>query len=118
MKQSLWLTGLGSTTFDDCIRGLYALQDLARSYLRNSDVQFSWDINHRVGTSFPAIQFQNRLFSVVSDVPDEHRVQLHHSIDPSRRMQGVWEGSTLVHVQDNVVEYYERAETKHGGRQK
>ena len=118
MKQSLRLTGLGSKTFQECFMGLHALQELVKSKPYCHEIRFAWDVDARVGYGFSAMYFQNRLFSLISETAGEARVLLHPAIDPTGEMQRMWEGDTFVHVQDNVVEYYERTEDKQGGRSK
>ena len=96
--------------------GLNALQELVKTTPYCNEIRFAWDVDARVGFGFPAMYFQNRLFSLVGETGEDPRVLLHPAIDPSGEMKKVWEGDTFVHVQDNVVEYYERTEEKHGGR--
>ena len=118
MKQSVRLTGLGSKAFQECFIGLNALQELMKTSPYCNDIHLGWDIDARVGYGFPAMYFQNRLFSLISETGGDPRVSLHPVIDPTGEMQKVWEGDTFMHVQDNVVEYYEKTEEKQGGRSK
>ncbi|KAK7024526.1 hypothetical protein VNI00_016201 [Paramarasmius palmivorus] len=107
VQQKVVLTGLDSPTFSVAMEGLSNVERALRSHIRddtNTPLPEIADHNTKILIS-------NRYFTSKRLANDEEHIGFTNEIDPKGILER-FRGDSLVHTNDNVVEYYERRTNK------
>jgi hypothetical protein len=108
MRQAVSLTGLGSTTFNEGIQSIIAIEDIFSRQVGDQNME-PW----KVGTwqDWQTIYLSNRYFSSCKNHRNLQSVPFHHFVDPDGTLATISNSrNDLVHCADNVVEYYEMSD--------
>lgn len=111
MKQSVALTGLGLPLFADCLSGINALRDVMVAHLGHANMS-DWEPTMIQG--YPVIHLSNRYLSTQQEALGQDQAVMTKDVDPMGILGRMQERQNMVHVQDNVVEYYERRANERG----
>lgn len=114
-KQSLTITGFGSSMFEQSINGLKRLHTAATSMLpRGLHVQ-AWQEAEYAG--YTSLSLSNRYFTIASHARGDGLCEFDANVDPKGILRSVILSSAhpskgratkVVHTEDNVVSYYKR----------
>ena len=102
-KQSIVLTGLGSTAFDANVNAIMEIHSYLSDNLPVGVLQ-SWQPKRE--SDYACLEFSNRYMTKLADATGFSEVALGQYVDPNNVIK-----NTLVegrHTEDNVVLYFER----------
>ncbi|KAH8074204.1 hypothetical protein BXZ70DRAFT_1013197 [Cristinia sonorae] len=108
-KQSVKITGLGLEEFDQALKGIQALRDVVSSQYDYTTLT-PWKVETE--RTFSTLEASNRYFSSSHEASGQETVTLGKQVDPMGILLKIGQELRSVHVQDNVVAYYERAVNK------
>ena len=100
------LTGFGSDIIKKAIDNIRYIHGLFDQEFMQGELE-AWTPG-RFG-QFDAIDISNRYFTRRSDMNGEAPIQFSHAIDPENILTNAL-SNDFVHIQENVVEYYEAVE--------
>lgn len=108
MRQAITVTGLGSSTFDDSIRSILAIEETFSRQVGDRKLA-PW----KTGTylDWVTIYLSNRYFTPRRGHPNIQPVPFDRLVDPDGTLEAL-AGEDRVHCMDNVVEYYELTKDK------
>jgi hypothetical protein len=100
------LTGFGSDTMEKAIENIYYIHGLFNQEFMQGELE-AWT----PGTfgQFNAIDISNRYFTRRGDMNGEAPIQFSHAVDPENILTKAL-SKDFVHIQENVVKYYEAVE--------
>lgn len=110
MRQSVMLTGLSSPKFDEAIASIYEIQDMFRRTAVEGTLE-EWTPS--IFQKHLSIDIGNRYFTPRQHALQDQQIAFSPSIDPHNILSEAM-GDQFVHVEENLVEYYE-AHKKNGG---
>lgn len=100
------LSGLGSASFERGLDGLKALHAVIASRIDKDCAPLS--VADQDSEGFSTLRFSNRYFTDGRDAKEQERVAFTADQDPLQVLANIARDKQLFHLQDNVVEYYER----------
>ena len=100
------LTGFGSDIIKKAIDNIHDIHGLFNQEFMQGELE-AWTPGGF--GQFDAIDISNRYFTRQCDMNGEAPVQFSHAIDPENILTNVL-SNDFVHIQENVVEYYEAVE--------
>lgn len=103
LRQSIVLTGFGSDIMKKAIENIHYIHGLFNQEFTQGALE-AWTPG-RFG-QFDAIDISNRYFTRRSDMNGETPIQFSRAIDPDNILTNAL-SNDFVHIQENVVEYYE-----------
>jgi hypothetical protein len=106
LRQSVMLTGFGSDIIKKAIDNIRYIHGLFDQEFMQGELE-AWTPG-RFG-QFDAIDISNRYFTRRCDMNGEAPIQFSHAIDPENILTNAL-SNDFVHIQENVVEYYEAVE--------
>ena len=107
MKQSITLTGLGVEHFDKAVRGVGLIYQMFKGHLIRRGCQLhDWKPGHDVEDLM--LTFTNRYLTPSKDAQGETPFDLGELVDPLNILWPLLRSE--VHIQENVVEYWQRLE--------
>ena len=104
------LTGLSSPKFDEAIASVYQIQDMFRRTAVDGTLE-EWTPS--AFQKHLSIDIGNRYFTPRQYALQDERIAFSPTIDPHNILSEAM-GDQFVHVEENLVEYYE-AHKKNGG---
>lgn len=110
MRQSVTLTGFGTSSINACLRSIQEIHQTFSRYLPIDSLE-PWTPNKYDG--FPAIDMGNRYFMDRRDAGGEEFVSFQENVDPDGVLQGLI-GHAFIHTQENEVEYFEEIQQSDG----
>jgi hypothetical protein len=108
-KQSIQLTGLGTQTFDDCIKKIREIEALFKRHLPADSLNM-WKENNFEG--HPAIFSANKFFTDRHDRGCQTTIPFSPNVDPNQVLSKAM-GQEFVHLMDNEVSYFEAQKNPH-----
>lgn len=105
MKQSVKISGLGVEPFADALRGIQELQSVLATQVDRAAMAPYVVLTD---SGYGILEAGNRYFSSSQEAQGQPPVPLGNHIDPVGILATVKTDIKGVHIQDNVVEYYER----------
>jgi hypothetical protein len=100
------LTGFGSDRMKKAIENIHYIHGIFCQKFMQGELE-AWTPG-RFG-QFEAIDVSNRYFTPRRDMNGEAPIQFSHDIDPENILRNAL-SNDFVHIQENVVEYYEAVE--------
>ena len=111
MRQSVMLTGLSSTKFNDAMASIRAIEDMFRQLITTGQMD-DWAPSNFKGHM--TIDISNRYFTPAHDASlQDEQVPFSMAVDPDRLLS-VAMGNDFVHTEDNEVKYYEAHKNTQG----
>jgi len=111
MRQSVMLTGLSSTKFNNAMASIRAIEDMFRQLIATGQMD-DWAPSNFKGHM--TIDISNRYFTPAHDAShQDEQVPFSMAVDPDRLLS-VAMGNDFVHTEDNEVEYYEAHKNTQG----
>ena len=107
MKQSVTLTGLGSSQFLSAVQGVATVYQHFKTHIsRKGGSLREWAPG--LDGKDAVLTFFNRYLTKAKEAGDEPQLDLGTTIDPFNILRPLLQNE--VHVQENVVEYWEKSE--------
>jgi hypothetical protein len=108
MRQSVAVTGLGTTAFDDAIQSILAIEDVFARQVGEKKM-----VPWKRGTyqEWDSMDISNRYFTHRRTDRNIQPVPFDRLVDPDGTLEAL-AGEDKVHGMDNVVEYYELNQDK------
>ena len=105
LKQSITLSGVGIAQFESAVKGLLVIYQMFEAEVaRTGNKLRPWQT--RRDSDDLVLHFANRILTSRKDAGEEEAVDLESVIDPLNVLRPLLRGE--VHLQDNVVEYWEQ----------
>ena len=113
MRQSVTLTGLSSTVFNDVIASTHAIEDMFRQSIMNktTDIWVPWTPSNFQGHL--SIDVGNQYFTPCQQGLQDRQVSFNAVVDPHNILSQAM-GNDFIHTDDNEVEYYEAHKDSQG----
>jgi len=104
LRQSVMLTGLSSSKFNDALASTRAIEDMFRQMIPTGTMDDWAPSSFRGHTT---IDISNRYFTLAHRASqDDEQVPFSVAVDPDRILSMAM-GNEFIHTEDNEVEYYE-----------
>ena len=104
MCQSVTLTGLSSTKFNDAVASIRAIEDMFQQLIATGRMDEWVPSNFKGHTT---IDLNNRYFTSAHDTPQQdEQIPFSIAVDPDHLLSMAM-GNDFIHTEDNEVEYYE-----------
>ncbi|KAK7017939.1 hypothetical protein VNI00_018500 [Paramarasmius palmivorus] len=103
LQQRVVIAGLGSPAFEEAAKGFARLNAFLRCHLREDEAPSLMGQYQNYNT----IEVSNRYFTSARFANGEAHIPFTHDVDPRGILEEI-KGDKMVHVTENVVEYYER----------
>jgi len=111
MRQSVMLTGLSSSKFNDALVSTRAIEDMFRQMIPTGTMD-DWAPSSFQGHM--TIDISNRYFTPAHHASqDDEQVPFSVTVDPDRILSMAM-GNEFIHTEDNEVEYYEAQKNAKG----
>lgn len=104
MRQSVMLTGLSSSTFDEALDSVCTIQDMFRQYMIDGTME---DWAPSIFQEHSSIDVGNRYFTPHQNALLHRQISFDPVVDPDNILTAAMADGKFVHVEDNQVEYYE-----------
>lgn len=104
-KQSVKITGLGISQFDCSLQGVQSLHNVIGSQI---DYKTLSVYNTRADRGFNIFEAFNRYFSTEDEANGQEVLDIDKYVDPMGVLAEFGRRKGGLHLQDNVVEYFER----------
>jgi len=111
MRQSVMLTGLSLSTFDEALDSVYAIQDMFRQHMINETME---DWAPSIFHEHSSIDVSNRYFTPHQNAMLDCQISFDPAVDPDNILSAAMADGKFVHVEDNQVEYYEACKDNRG----
>ncbi|KAK0502547.1 hypothetical protein EDD18DRAFT_1100960 [Armillaria luteobubalina] len=111
LLQSITVTGLGCTSFDDVIAMLQEMKLTAERVFKHGTLD-KWTPSMYQG--FPMLTLSNQYFQIVKEGAQHEAVPFSDDVDPAGILQHLGKRD-MVHSEDNVVQYF-KAQTDDEGK--
>lgn len=109
-KQSVSLTGIGTDHFETQSQCVKHIEELLGRDFKEGELD-PWNPSNTSG--YLSIDMSNRYFKSAKECPCLRSIAFDTSIDPNGHLKSAG-GAEYVHVQENVVEYYESVIDENG----
>ena len=104
MRQSVVLTGLSLSMFDEALDSVHAIQDMFRQHMMNGTME---DWTPSIFQEHSSIDISNRYFTPHQNAMLDRQISFDPVVDPDNILSVAMADGKFVHVEDNQVEYYE-----------
>ena len=111
LKQGVSLTGLGTPLFDSSIQAIMDIYALFCRSVPRDKLQPCSFMDHY--GQYTAIEMSNRFFSPRKDFPMSKSIPFSADVDPKGILARAI-GTSFIHMEQNVVAYYERSMAPNG----
>ena len=105
LKQSATLTGLGAERFDCAVRGAQSIYQMFKAHIERLGCQLREWTPGRDGYNL-TLTTSNRYLTTMRDAQGQPALDLGEIVDPFNVLRPLLQ--TEVHIQENVVQYWQR----------